>query len=57
MKAGNKVAVGRDVYAGWTLTPEELDTLSVEEISRLQSGQSDRFSMNTRILPGKRFLL
>ena len=53
MKAGNKVALSRDVYAGWTLTPEELETLSMEEISRLQTAHPDRFSMNTRILPGK----
>ncbi len=53
MKAGNKVALNRDVYAGWTLTSEELDTLSIEEISRLQTAQPDRFSMNNRILPGK----
>ena len=53
MKAGNKVAVSRDVYAGWTLTPEELETLSMEEISRLQAAQPDRFSVNARILPGK----
>ena len=53
MKAGNKIALSRDVYAGWTLTSEELETLSVEEISRLQTAQPERFSMNARILPGK----
>jgi hypothetical protein len=53
MKAGNKVAVGRDVFAGWTLTSEELETLSIEEITRLQSAQPERFSMNARIQPGK----
>jgi predicted Zn finger-like uncharacterized protein len=51
MKTGNKVVVERDVFAGWTLTPEELDTLSKDEITRLQSTQPD--PMNTRILPGK----
>ena len=53
MKAGNNVALSRDVYAGWILTPEELESLSIEEIGRLQTAQPDRFSMNTRILPGK----
>ena len=53
IKAGNKVAVGRDVYAGWTLTSEELETLTMEEIYRLQASQPDRFSTNARILPGK----
>ena len=53
LKAGNKVVVGREVYAGWTLTSEELETLSIEEISRLQSAQPERFSVNASILPGK----
>ena len=51
--AENKVAVSREVYAGWTLTPEELDTLSFEEIDRLHSTQPERFSNNARVLPGK----
>ena len=51
--AENKVAVSREVYAGWTLTPEELDTLSFEEIDRLHSTQPERFSSNARVLPGK----
>ena len=51
--AENKVAVSREVYAGWTLTPEELNTLSFEEIDRLHSTQPERFSSNARVSPGK----
>jgi predicted Zn finger-like uncharacterized protein len=53
LKVGKKVLMSRDVQAGWILTPAELETLSLEEMSRLQSAQPERFSMNTQILPGK----
>jgi predicted Zn finger-like uncharacterized protein len=53
MKIGQKVVMSRDVYAGWILTSEELETLSMDEIGRLQSAQPERFSKNGRILPGK----
>jgi len=51
--ADNRVAVGREVYAGWTLTNEELGTLSFEDINRLAKSQPERFSSATRVLPGK----
>jgi predicted Zn finger-like uncharacterized protein len=53
MKAGKKKVMSRDVYAGGILTSEELSTLSLEEMGRLQSTQPERFSANARILPGK----
>jgi len=51
--AENRVAVSREVYAGWTLTPEELENLSFEEMNQLASTQSERFSTTIRVLPGK----
>lgn len=51
--AENKVAVSREVYAGWILTPEELETLSLEEITRLTSTQPERFTPKIKIPPGK----
>jgi predicted Zn finger-like uncharacterized protein len=53
MKTGKKVVMSRVVQAGWILTTEELETLSLEEIGRLPSTQPDRFSVYSRILPGK----
>jgi predicted Zn finger-like uncharacterized protein len=53
MKSGKKVVMSRDVYAGWILTSEELRTLSLEEIGRLQTTQPERFSVRARILPGE----
>jgi predicted Zn finger-like uncharacterized protein len=53
MKSDKKVVMSRDVYAGRILTSVELETLSIEEISRLQSTQPEQFPMNTRISPGK----
>jgi predicted Zn finger-like uncharacterized protein len=49
----NKVASTREVYAGWTFTNGELETLSIEEINKLILSQPDRFSPNIRVLPGK----
>jgi predicted Zn finger-like uncharacterized protein len=51
--AENQVAASREVYSGWTLTNEELETLSLEEINNLIISQPDRFSPNIRVLPGK----
>lgn len=51
--AENKVAVSREVYAGWTLSPEELETLSLEEITKLASTQPEQFNPNVRVPPGK----
>ncbi len=51
--ADNRISVEREVYAGWTLTNEELGTLSFEEINRLAASQPERFSPATRVLPRK----
>ena len=51
--AENRVAVSREVYAGWILTTEELESLSLEEINKLIQAQPERFSTDLRILPGK----
>jgi predicted Zn finger-like uncharacterized protein len=53
MKAGKQRVMSFDVYAGRILTSEELSTLSLEEIGRLQSTQPEPFSARARILPGK----
>jgi len=52
-KSNNKVAETHEVYAGWTLTPGELDTLSLEEMNRLRAKPSDQLSKNVRVMPGK----
>lgn len=51
--AENKIAVSREVHAGWTLTTEELATLSFDEIAQLAVTQRERFSPNIPVLPGK----
>jgi predicted Zn finger-like uncharacterized protein len=51
--ADNKVAVSRDVYAGWALSPEELENLSFDDINRMVASQPERFSTSNRIPPGK----
>lgn len=51
--AENRVAAGRDVYAGWIFKTEELESLSLEEINKLIQSQPERFSPAIRILPGK----
>lgn len=51
--AENRVATSREVYAGWTLTTEELESLSLEEINKLIQSQPERVSPNLRIFPGK----
>jgi hypothetical protein len=52
-KNNNKVAETHEVYAGWTLTPGELDTLSLEEMNRLRAKPADQISKNVRVMPGK----
>jgi predicted Zn finger-like uncharacterized protein len=51
--AENKIAASRDVYAGWTFSPEELENLSQEEITKLASSQPERFTPTVQIPPGK----
>jgi predicted Zn finger-like uncharacterized protein len=51
--AENRVAVSRDVYVGWTFTPEELETLSFAELDQLKKSQPDRFSSAILVPPGK----
>jgi predicted Zn finger-like uncharacterized protein len=51
--ADNKVSVSRDVYAGWALSPEELENLSFDDINRMVASQPERFSASNRIPPGK----
>jgi predicted Zn finger-like uncharacterized protein len=51
--ADNKVAASREVFAGWTLTPDELETLSFEEITKLASSQPERFTPTGQVTPGK----
>jgi predicted Zn finger-like uncharacterized protein len=54
LQRSNQQAAGsREVYAGWSLTPEEMESLSFEEINRLPQRQPERFSPETRILPSK----
>ncbi len=42
--AAQQVVATREVEAGWTLNPEELETLSFPEINTLAAGQPQRFS-------------
>jgi predicted Zn finger-like uncharacterized protein len=51
--ADNKVAANREIYAGWSFAPEELDDLSSEDINRLITSNPERFSKSNRIPPGK----
>lgn len=49
----DKIAANREIYAGWTFSPEELEDLSPEDVNRLVVSQPDRFSTGNRIPPGK----
>jgi hypothetical protein len=51
--ADNKVAANREIFAGWSFAPEELDDLSFEDINRLITSNPERFSKSNRIPPGK----
>ena len=42
--ATQQVVATREVEAGWSLNPEELETLSFAEINKLAAGQPERFS-------------
>ena len=49
--AGQQVVATREVAAGWSLNPEELETLSFAEINGLVAGQPERFSPKIRLAP------
>jgi predicted Zn finger-like uncharacterized protein len=51
--ADDKVAANREIYAGWSFSPEELEDLSYDDINRLIVSQPERFSTGNRIPPGK----
>ena len=51
--ADNKVAANREIYAGWTFAPEELEDLSFEDLNHLVVSQPVRFSTANRVPPGK----
>ncbi|HSO72160.1 MAG TPA: DUF3426 domain-containing protein, partial [Thermodesulfobacteriota bacterium] len=46
-----QVVATREVEAGWSLNPEELETLSFPEINTLAAGQPQRFSSRIRLAP------
>ncbi len=50
--AAQQVVGTGEVEAGWSLNPEELDSLSFPEINTLAAGQSPRFSSRLRLAPG-----
>jgi predicted Zn finger-like uncharacterized protein len=52
-RSNQQAAASREVYVGWSLTPEELESLSFEEINQLPQRQPERFSPETMILPSK----
>jgi len=49
--ATQQVVATREVEAGWSLNPEELETLSFPEINTLAAGQPQRFSSKIRLAP------
>jgi predicted Zn finger-like uncharacterized protein len=49
--AAQQVVATREVEAGWSLIPEELETLSFPEINTLAAGQPKRFSSKIRLAP------
>lgn len=49
--ATQQVVATREVEAGWSLNPEELETLSFPEINTLAAGQPQRFSSKVRLAP------
>lgn len=50
--AENQGTMSHKVYAGWTFTTNELETLSFEELNRLKKLQTERFSPNIKVPPG-----
>ena len=53
IKAGKQKVMSCDVYAGRILTSDELSTLPIEEMGRLQATQPEPLLSQARILPGK----
>ncbi len=49
--ARQQVVATREVEAGWSLNPEELETLSFPEINTLAAGQPQRFSSKVHLAP------
>jgi predicted Zn finger-like uncharacterized protein len=49
--ATQQVVATREVEAGWSLRPEELETLSYPEINTLVAGQPQRFSSKIHLAP------
>ena len=49
--ATQQVVATREVEAGWSLNPEELETLSFPEINTLAAGQPQRFSSKICLAP------
>ncbi len=49
--AVQQVVATREVAAGWSLNPEELETLSFAEINTLAAGQPQRFSSRIHLAP------
>jgi predicted Zn finger-like uncharacterized protein len=49
--ATQQVVASREVEAGWSLNPEELETLSFTEINGLVAGHPERFSPKIRLAP------
>jgi predicted Zn finger-like uncharacterized protein len=49
--AAQQVVATREVEAGWSLNPEELETLSFSEINTLAASQPQRFSSKIRLAP------
>jgi predicted Zn finger-like uncharacterized protein len=49
--ATQQVVATREVEAGWSLRPEELETLSYSEINTLVAGQPQRFSSKIQLTP------
>ncbi len=49
--ASQQVVATREVEAGWSLNPEELETLSFPDINKLAVAQPQRFSSKIRLAP------
>jgi predicted Zn finger-like uncharacterized protein len=49
----DKIATNREIYAGWSFSPEELEDFSYDDMNRMIVSQPDRFPTGNRILPGR----
>lgn len=49
----SRVADARDVYAGWTLSRDEILALSPEDLQRFQAAQTETRAKSLGVLPGK----